>query len=71
MTVRVDSPQPSAAPPNRLALLKDIRTKWMKLTEAEVLLLTSRDALVALVEERYGRTLLLSDVDSVLKGRSF
>jgi hypothetical protein len=53
-----------------VALLKDIRSKWMKFTESELMLLTSKDALVALVHERYGREMVLREVDAVMKGRS-
>jgi hypothetical protein len=62
--------EPTAAPQNRLALLKDIRTKWMKFTESELMLLTNTDALVTLVEEKYGREIVQREVNAVLRGRS-
>jgi hypothetical protein len=68
MTIPVQFP--AGAPQTRLALLKDIRAKWMKFTEAELMLLTNKDALVALVEQRYGRELAQREVDAVLRGRA-
>ena len=61
---------PAAAPQNRPQLIKDIRSKWMKFTEAQLLTLTSKDALVALVAEKYGLALAEREVDAVLRGRS-
>ena len=63
-------PSPAPGPENRVQLIKDIRSRWMKFTEAELMLVTSREALATLVEERYGRELALREVDAVLKGRS-
>lgn len=42
----------------------------MKFTEAELMLLTNKEALVTLVEAKYGREIALREVESVLKGRS-
>jgi len=55
---------------NRPQLIKDIRSKWMKFSEAQLMTLTSKDALVALVAEKYGLELAQREVDSVLRGRS-
>lgn len=63
-------PLPAATPHNRLQLLKDIRSRWMKFTEAELMLLTNKEALVALVEAKYGHEIALREVENVLKGRS-
>jgi hypothetical protein len=63
-------PLPAASPQNRVQLIKDIRSKWMKFTEAELMLVTNKDTLVALVEERYGREMAQREVDAVLKGRT-
>ena len=64
------APTPAPAAQNRPQLIKDIRSKWMKFSEAQLMTLTSKDALVALVAEKYGLELAQREVDSVLRGRS-
>jgi len=68
------NPQPvstqAPAAQNRPQLIKDIRSKWMKFSEAQLMTMTSKDALVALVAEKYGHELALREVESVLKGRT-
>ena len=68
------TPEPAHAPPpqNRVQLIKDIRSKWMKFKESELMLVTNNAALVTLVAERYGLELAAAEaqVGSVLKGRS-
>jgi hypothetical protein len=68
--VAMTKPYPAPGPENRVQLIKDIRSKWTKFTETELMLVTSKDALVALVAERYGREMALREVEGVLKGRS-
>jgi hypothetical protein len=63
-------PSATAGAPNRLQLIKDLRARWTKFSESDLMLMTNKDALVDKVAEKYGRELALREVEAVLKGRS-
>lgn len=56
----------------RQVVLKDIHTRWSKLSDADLSAIKSRDELVARVIAKYGhdKRLVHSHVDELLKGRT-
>ena len=65
-------PKPPAADANKMAVLKEIHTKWNKLSEADVAALKGPDDLVTQVVAKYGQEkgLVQREVDALLKGRT-